>query len=122
MNPVAQMLALEDALLHTNHSLDPAGLDAMLSPDFSEISSSGRCSSRADVVQWLLHKAIDARWQLQDCRVTELGELHRLVHYHARQIAPNPSASAGSLHTSLWRRQSPQAPWQLNFHQATKLP
>ena len=121
MHPEQEMLALEEALLHTRHTDNQNALEAMLAGDFWEVSANGRRSSRAQVLQWLLHKDPEARWQLQNIKVKELGDACRLVQYHARQIAPVPSSGQGAWHSSVWCRENPHSPWRLAFHQATRL-
>jgi len=116
-----EMQALEEYLLHTAHQQYPAALESMLTPDFAEVSGSGQRSGREEVLQWLMQKDPLARWQLQAIQVRELGVLHRWVHYHAKQTAPVLSPGPGAWHSSLWYRQTPDSPWQLQFHQATKV-
>ncbi|HWK52957.1 MAG TPA: DUF4440 domain-containing protein [Hyphomicrobiales bacterium] len=117
----AQMLALELLLLHGDHHADPTGLQVHLAEDFEEISASGHRSDRAAVLQWLLRKDSAWRWALSELRVRELSPTLRLVQYHARQVLPPRPDSRGAWHSSLWRRNA-EGPWQLCFHQATRLP
>ena len=117
-----EMLALEDALLHRDHGAAPAALGRMLAPAFTEVSSSGRESDRAAVLQWLLHKDPAARWQLSDLQAEELAPGVRLVRYHAQQVAPVRSPGNGAWHCSLWCFDDSGQCWQLRFHQATRLP
>jgi len=119
---VAEMQALEEALLHANHANAPVQLEHMLAPEFTEVASSGRRSDRAAVLHWLLHKDTAARWQLHDLQVEILAPGLRLVRYHAQQVAPVRSNSNGAWHCSLWTFSHAAACWQLRFHQATRLP
>lgn len=116
-----EMLALELLLLHGDHQADPVPLQAHLAEDFEEVAASGHRSDRATVVQWLLRKDPAWRWDLNELRVRELSSTLRLVQYHARQVVPWRPDSRGAWHSSLWRR-SVAGPWQLCFHQATRLP
>lgn len=115
------MLACEETLLHSDFSAAPDLLDGMLTADFVEVSSTGRITARADVVRWLLHKDVAARWQFNDLCVSELSAELRLVRYHAQQLLPEPSAGKGALHCSLWSFSAALQHWQLRFHQATRI-
>lgn len=122
MSLAADMLACEQALLHTNFFDDMVALDRLLAPDFVEIGSNGRVSERAQVVAWLLRKDPAARWSFEDVHVSELAPGIRLVRYRAKQILPEPSQGNGAIHSSLWCLSRDMHCWQLRFHQATKLP
>lgn len=117
----AEMLACEEALLHTDFSRNPVQLDMLLAPEFIEISSHGAISDRQSVLNWLQKKDPAARWQFADLVVTELTPELRLVRYRAQHILPVRSAGKGSLHSSLWGFSSQLHCWQLRFHQATKI-
>jgi hypothetical protein len=121
MNAVAEMQACEEGLLHTDFKGSRAELEKFLADDFVEVSSGGLVSTRQGVVDWLLHKDPEARWQLRDLSALELTHDLRLVRYHAQQVAPVLSASKGALHCSLWHYNEALRRWQLRFHQATKL-
>ncbi len=121
MNPVAEMQACEEGLLHNDFRGSRPVLEKFLADDFLEVSSSGLVSTRNSVVDWLLHKDPHARWQFRDLTVLELAHDLRLVRYHAQQIAPIPSAGNGALHCSLWHYNETLRCWQLRFHQATKV-
>lgn len=120
MSLAADMLACEQALLHTDFSGDIVALDRLLAPDFVEISN-GRVSERAQVVAWLLRKDPAARWSFDDMHVSELAQGVRLVRYRARQILPEASQGHGALHSSIWCFSRELRCWQLRFHQATKI-
>ena len=121
MSLAAEMLACEEALLHSDFSNDRLPLDRVLAPDFVEISH-GRVSDRAQVVAWLLRKDPAARWAFEGVHVTELAQGVRLVRYHAKQSSPTASEGKGALHSSIWCFSREQHCWQLKFHQATKIP
>jgi hypothetical protein len=121
MNAVAEMRACEEGLLHTDFRGSRPVLEKFLADDFVEVSPGGLVSTRQVVVDWLLHKDPDARWQLRDLSVLELTQDLRLVRYHAQQVVPVPSAGKGALHCSLWHYNELLRCWQLRFHQATKL-
>ena len=121
MNPVAEMQACEEVLLHTDFRGRPALLEQMLTVDFTEVSSGGVSSNRQTVVNWLLSKDPVARWHFNDLSVLELAPGLRLVRYHAQQFAPMPVTSKGAQHSSLWSYNQALQCWQLRFHQATKI-
>jgi hypothetical protein len=120
MSLAADMLACEQALLHTDFNDDMVALDRLLAPEFVEISN-GRVSERAQVVAWLLRKDPAARWSFDDLHVTELAQGVRLVRYRAKQILPKASPGNGALHSSIWCFSREMHCWQLRFHQATRL-
>jgi hypothetical protein len=120
MSLAADMLACEQALLHTDFNDDMVALDRLLAPDFVEISN-GRVSERAQVVGWLLRKDPAARWSFDDVHVSELAQGVRLVRYRAQQILPQASQGKGALHSSIWCFSREMHCWQLRFHQATRL-
>jgi hypothetical protein len=121
MSLAADMLACEQALLHTDFNDDMVALDRLLAPEFVEISN-GRVSERAQVVAWLLRKDPAARWSFDDMHVSELAQGLRLVRYRAKQILPQASQGNGALHSSIWCFSREMHCWQLRFHQATKIP
>lgn len=121
MSLAADMLACEQALLHTDFNDDMVALDRLLAPEFVEISN-GRVSERAQVVGWLLRKDPAARWSLEDVHVSELAQGVRLVRYRAKQVLPKVSEGGGALHSSIWCFSREMHCWQLRFHQATKIP
>lgn len=114
---LAEMQALELRLLHG----DPGEAEALLAGDFREVHAGGGVASREEVLAWLHAKDPAARWELSDFAVQELGPGLCLATYHARQVAPRPSAGQGARHASLWQRLEAAAGWQLRFHQATRV-
>lgn len=121
MNPIADVLACEQTLLHADFRGDRAALEQLLAPDFVEISN-GRVSTRADVIAWLLRKDPAARWSFDDVHAVDLAEGVRLLRYRAKQIMPEASQGNGALHSSIWCFSHATHSWQLHFHQATKIP
>lgn len=115
------MQALEEALLHDDHTRDPAALQRLLAEDFIEVNAMGGETTRSEVLHWLLQKDPAARSEFSDVAVLELADELRLVRYHAQQIAPQRSGSKGARHVSLWGFNAGLQCWQLRFHQATKV-
>jgi hypothetical protein len=116
-----QMQALEETLLHDDHSGSTAVLERLLAPDFIEVNPAGGRSPRPEVLRWLQQKDPAARWHLQDLEVQELSPELRLVTYHALQVAPQRSSSKGARHASLWSFNGRLQCWQLRFHQSTRV-
>jgi hypothetical protein len=117
---IQEMHALESSLLHSDYSAQPALLERLLHRNFVEINARGSETSRAQVLQWLLQKSTEERWEFSQLKVVELAPETRLVTYHARQIIPARPESKGSLHSSLWCLHTEAQCWQLRFHQASK--
>ena len=111
---------LEQQLLHTDFTASPAQLEAMLADDFAEVSPLGRSSTRAQVLEWLLHKDPLHRWHFSAWQFTTLAPAAALLRYHAVQSVP-PSQSKGALHVSLWCFNSERHCWQLRYHQSSKV-
>lgn len=115
------MLALELALLHGDHSGAANAAERLLAGDFREVHGAGGTATRAEVLDWLRTKDPAARWEFSEFAVSELAEGLRLVTYHALQVAPQRSGSKGARHVSLWRFSAQLQEWQLYFHQATRV-
>ncbi len=116
---LSDMPQLEQQLLHTDFTAQPAALEALLATDFTEVAPTGTVTSRSEVIAWLLHKSPDERWRFSDWQVHELAADVRMLTYHAVRYLP-ASSSKGARHISLWRFNSTQQSWQLFFHQSTK--
>lgn len=112
--------SLELKLLHTNWQQQAEELEKLLSEQFMEIGPSGRVTSRAAVINWLLHKDADERWSIDELNLHRLSPDITLVYYRARRVRPS-SASRGSMRTSIWQNAGAAGQWQLLFHQATKI-
>lgn len=117
--PLADMPQLEQQLLHTDFTAQPAVLEALLAPDFTEVAPTGAVASRSEVIAWLLQKSPHERWQFSDWHMQELAADVRMLRYHAVRCVP-ASTSKGARHVSLWRFNAAQQSWQLFFHQSTK--
>ncbi len=113
----ALLFELESGILHQAFSPD---IDRLLAAELSEIGVDGDIHSRDEICQWLAAKHPQARWDIQNFQVQVLAEDLALASYWAKQRAPKASDSAGSLHSSLWKKNAQQH-WQMRFHQATKV-
>jgi len=113
----ALLFELESSILHEVFS--PV-IDGLLAAELNEIGVDGVIYSRSDICQWLATKDPQARWDIQNFQVQVLADNLALASYWAKQLAPQVSGSAGSLHSSLWKKNKQQQ-WQMRFHQATKV-
>lgn len=119
MNIEQTIFDLEEKLLHTDVSANPAILSELLSEDFEEIGSNGKISSREDVINWLMTKDPTKRWSLTEFKIRQLSTDIVLACYLAKQVGNPDSSSIGSIRTSTWKRCNNE--WKMVFHQATKL-
>lgn len=121
-----EIKALEESLLHGDFKEDLAALHSLLADDFEEVGPGGQLASRESVIEWLLSKDTNARWDFQSFKLKVLSDNLVLARYHAKQIAPVNSDSIkphsqGSLRSSVWQKNPDSGCWQMQFHQATKL-
>jgi hypothetical protein len=114
---IARFKHQEETLLHTDFSLLADRLNFFLHPDLFEISPIGKYTSRSEIVDWLLAKSAQQRWQLTDFKVVEIADDAVLVCYQANSINQGKVKITGSLRSSIWRCRDGQ--WLLQFHQAT---
>ena len=113
----APFIAREEALLHSDFSLEEVSIDDFLHPQLFEISPQGQYTARADIVAWLLAKPTQQRWILSQARLTQLDNDNMLLCYQANSLVDGVAKKTGSLRSSIWRRE--QGLWRLFFHQAT---
>jgi hypothetical protein len=114
---IARFKQQEETLLHTDFSLQADRLNCFLHPDLFEISPIGKYTSRSEIVDWLLTKSAQQRWQLTNFNVVEIADDAVLVCYQANSINQGKVKITGSLRSSIWRLRDGQ--WLLQFHQAT---
>ena len=111
----------EIALLHEDWRGRDTELERLLAVDFIEVAANGRVTSRAQVLAWLLAQDPAARWACEQWQLREYAADLCLLRYHARQVAPTPSAGQGAWHASLWGFDGALACWRLRYHQASKI-
>ncbi len=114
---IARFKHQEETLLHTDFALQADRLNYFLHPNLFEISPIGKYTSRSDIVDWLLAKSAQQRWQLSDFKAVEIAVDTVLVCYQANSINQGKVKNTGSLRSSIWRLQDGH--WLLQFHQAT---
>jgi hypothetical protein len=111
--------ALEEKLLHSDVRKNPEILNELLSEDFEEIGSSGKISSREQVIHWLITKEKDIQYSLNNFRIRELAPGLVLATYVANKKGILSSQSNGSIRSSIWRLSGEN--WKMIFHQGTKI-
>ncbi|MDC0598338.1 DUF4440 domain-containing protein [Gammaproteobacteria bacterium] len=112
-----EIKACEERLLHTDFGASPELLDELLALDFEECGQQGEITNRQDVVEWLLSKAPDSRWEFKDFTIKVLSKSLIMARYHCAQITPPKAGSGGSLRLSIWRKNQGTKGWQIFFHQ-----
>ncbi|MEH8016371.1 DUF4440 domain-containing protein [Rheinheimera muenzenbergensis] len=111
-----QLIELEQLLVQPATRLSVELLDRYLADDFHEISATGRCFGKADVLQRLPAETPPVISQQDfDCRVLADG-LAQLTYRATIQRAESNSPSY-SVRSSLWRFDAEN--WQMIFHQGT---
>lgn len=108
--------ALERALHAPEVRADRQQLEALLALDFTEIGSSGQCSSRADALRDLPAAAEPVSLEACDFSVWQLADDLAQVRYRSRYHRDG-QPQRWVLRSSLWRQA--QGRWQLVFHQGT---
>ena len=103
---LAEVIALERALLDPATRADRAALMRLLHPDFREVGVSGRTWDRDAMVEELVARPATAA-SPEDVAALRIAPDVVLVTY----------ATPGSLRSSLWRRGP--AGWRVVFHQGT---
>lgn len=111
------LLKKELSILHDEFSDKTKKL---LGDDLWEISTDGSIHTKDQICHWLSAKTSDSRWEIKRFEIDELADGLVHVTYWAKMIAPKISESKGALHSSLWKKNA-KGPWQMVFHQATKL-
>ncbi len=109
---------LELKLLHTNVHGDTAIIEALLSPEFEEIDSEGKLTTRQSVIEWLKSKDHSTRWQLEEFRIKMISGDLVLAIYAAKKLGSVNGTSKEAVRTSIWRQRKDQ--WQMLFHQVSK--
>ncbi|MDH5692716.1 MAG: DUF4440 domain-containing protein [Gammaproteobacteria bacterium] len=110
---------LEEKLLHSDVRSNPELLDELLAQEFEEIESTGRLTSRREVVDWLLNKEVNTRWSLDAFRIKPLSEEVVLAVYVATKLNTENKKSKGSMRCSIWQRHGDN--WKMIFHQGTNI-
>ncbi len=111
------LLEKELSILHDEFS---AKTEKLLADDLWEISTDGSTHTRDELCQWLKSKVPESRWEIKNFETNELADGLVLATYWAKMTAPRISESNGALHSSLWKKNT-KGPWQMVFHQATKI-
>jgi hypothetical protein len=92
-------------------------LEALLSPQFQEIGSSGRLHGFAEIVDALLSEELVISRELSGFRLTMLSESLALVTYKASRENVD-GREIRSMRSSIWRDDGDKQ-WRMLFHQGT---
>lgn len=92
-------------------------VDALLHPDFEEVGRSGRCWTRAAILEMLTSEAAPADVVADSFRVVQLQPGAALLTYRAAHRQPDGTLTHHTLRSSLWVRVDQQ--WQMRYHQGT---
>lgn len=112
-NKVENVIALERELLDPDVRADALRVAELLHPDFTEIGSSGRQSSRAEI--------IDAMSNEVSSPVTlDVLELNTIAANTVLLVYRSERSTGTALRSSLWQLNDNR--WQLRFHQGTLVP
>lgn len=110
---------LESHLLHADLEVDSDLPEALLCAEFEEIGSSGRISTREQVIAWLRTKGKEDRWDFTEFGIRVLSPDLVLATYRATKAGSAESNSKGSRRSSIWKRSDNK--WRMLFHQATRI-
>lgn len=105
------MRALEEALWTSETRGNPAWMELVLAPDFTEHGRSGSVWSRADIIEMAIGDEIDVVLPLPDYTIRMVAENVALATYTS--IVGGTPANR----VSLWRHDGTR--WLLEFHQGT---
>ena len=105
---------LELSLWHPSNRYNRVLMDATFAPDFREFGRSGRCYTRAELLNATPH---DFDATLHDFTEHPLSDTITLTTYISELRTPKGPERANR--ASIWDRASGR--WQLRFHQATAI-
>jgi glyoxylase I family protein len=112
--PLAEIRRLEELLLRPEVRRSPKALSELISDDFVEIGSSGRPSTKREVIDALRGELIK-RQSLADFRGTMLSPSSALVNYRTVTEGGPQASTKESLRSSIWERRGGR--WQIVFHE-----
>ena len=112
-----ELRELEFALLDPKVRSSRERVMALLDEDFSEVGSSGRVWTRAEVIDRLAEEK-PSEWSLSRFEVRALSPETALVTYAAVRV-DGPGVMRRSLRSSIWSQRS--GTWRLVFHQGTSV-
>jgi hypothetical protein len=109
---------LESRLLRPETRRSRSELEALLSPEFVEFTSSGLECTREDAVRALASE-VPLEWQIDSFTVRELAPGLALATYRGIRTARRDQSPQLSLRSSIWSRSAGE--WRLVFHQGTRV-
>lgn len=116
LSDVLEELRRREPIFHTpQFGVSLADFDTAMSPDYWEVGASGRCYSRAFILEHVAkHPPVDATvagWQIFDQAVRRLGPDTYLFTYSLDQ------RKRRTRRATIWRKTSER--WQILYHQGT---
>ncbi|AKO01688.1 DUF4440 domain-containing protein [Xanthomonas oryzae] len=106
---------LEQRLRDPQLRADVQVLEASLDPAFGEFGTSGRRSTRSEVIAAVCASGVAADYQADGSECVRLAPDLASLHY--RSIDRRQGVERQALRSALWHRNA--AGWQLLFHQGT---
>ena len=115
----ATLLALELALARRDEASIPGGYEAVIAPDFTEIGSSGRLWTRAEILVSLAADAPNPSIAIESFKVAEIAGGVVLATYDV--VGTTADGTRHHSHrSSIWIWLDGR--WQLRFNQGTRVP
>jgi hypothetical protein len=114
----AQLQPLEESHLLIAVRSDRERLAALLHDTFTEIGSSGRTYTRADILDALPNESA-AKRTLEGFQARQLASNIALTTYTTCRTDPTTKQTHRARRSSIWKHESGQ--WQLIFHQGTPI-
>ena len=113
------LLELELQHLDSNVRASQEHLSSLLADDFVEFGASGNVWNKADVIHSITREAGDTLYQIENYRVSRLGEHYVLATYQlsAKDHTAPESTPRRSLRSTVWKSVGQQ--WTMLFHQGT---
>lgn len=116
-NP-ADFHALESRLIDAEVRQSRAELETLLAPDFREIGTSGRLTTRAQVLASLATPG-QVAFEIENLECLPLGDRAVLVTYRATARRTDTGQTSRSARTTVWTLTD--AGWQAVFHQGSRI-
>ena len=109
----AELRTLEERLLDPAVRADPATVQALLAPEFTEFGASGWIFDRAAIVNSLASERPTVARQARGFKVRPLGTEAALTTWRVKR-----DDGIETLRSSVWQKR--EGRWQMVFHQGTR--
>ncbi|MBL9127065.1 MAG: nuclear transport factor 2 family protein [Verrucomicrobiales bacterium] len=117
---MADFQALESRLVDAEVRASRADLEELLAPEFREVGTSGRLTTREQVFSGLrAHGRAPLAIAIENLTAVEASEDVVVVTYRAVAVRSESEAPSISMRTSVWRRRAKR--WQVVHHQGTRI-